>query len=299
MLSVRFEHVKYVVPSGFICCMTRFLYNDLDISGGSRMREYRMLPTVLYKGGRRLAEEDAIAIETALELRLDDVFIAAFVCTPGLEDELAVGFLLSSGIVDQPGHIASVKTVNNRCSVKLMNGVDARKTDSPSIRRVVTTECSAPDMLRTLRTGGEIPRLDFKLEVEPDLIFSISSEMREVQEVHRKTGATHAALIQEIGREARIIAEDLGRHNAVDKCIGLAAAQSRDFRKCLLFSSGRLTADVVSKCSWSSIPLLVSSSVATDAGVKVAEKGNITLIGALRGNRMRVYHEGAAKLVHE
>ncbi|MFW9913046.1 MAG: formate dehydrogenase accessory sulfurtransferase FdhD [Candidatus Thorarchaeota archaeon] len=263
------------------------------------MREYRMLPTVLYKEGRRLAEEDAIAIETALELRLDDVFIAAFVCTPGLENELAVGFLLSSGIVDQPGHIASVKTVNNRCSVKLMNGVDARKADSPGIRRVVTTECSAPDMLRTLRTGGEIPRLDFKLEVEPDLILSISSGMRDVQEVHKRTGATHAALIQEIGREARIIAEDLGRHNAVDKCIGLAAAQSRDFRKCLLFSSGRLTADVVSKCSWSSIPLLVSSSVATDAGVKVAEKGNITLIGALRGNRMRVYHEGAAKLVHE
>ncbi|MFX1438633.1 MAG: formate dehydrogenase accessory sulfurtransferase FdhD [Promethearchaeota archaeon] len=263
------------------------------------MREYRMLPTVLYKGGKRLAEEDAIAIETALELRLDEDFIAAFVCTPGLEDELAVGFLLSSGIVAQPDHIASVKTVNNRCTVKLVNGVEARRDNIPAIRRVVTTECSAPDMLRTLRTGGKVPRLDFTLEVEPDQIFSISSEMKEVQEVHKKTGATHAALIQEIGRGARIIAEDLGRHNAVDKCIGLAAAQSKDFRKCLLISSGRLTADIVSKCAWASIPLLVSSSVATDAGVKVAEKGNITLIGALRGSRMRVYHEGAAKLFHE
>ncbi|MFW9860918.1 MAG: formate dehydrogenase accessory sulfurtransferase FdhD [Candidatus Thorarchaeota archaeon] len=263
------------------------------------MREYRMLPTVLYKGGERFAEEDAIAIETALELRLDDDFIAAFVCTPGFEDELAVGYLLSSGIVAQPNHIASVKTVNNRCSVKLVKGAEARKSEEPAIRRVVTTECSAPDMLRTLRTGGEIPRLDFTLEVLPDLIFSIYSEMREAQEVHKKTGATHAALIQEIGSEVRLMAEDLGRHNAVDKCIGLAVAKSKDLRKCLLVSSGRLTADVVSKCAWSSIPLLVSSSVATDAGVKVAKKGDITLIGALRGKRMRVYHDGAAKLVHK
>ena len=255
-----------------------------------------MLPTVLYKGGERLPEDDAIAVETALELRLDDDFISAFVCTPGLEDELAIGFLLSSGIVAQPNHIASVKTASNRCVVTLVSGVEARKHDSPAIRRVVTTECSAPDMLRTLRTGGNIPQIDFELEVEPDLIFLISSEMREMQGVHKKTGATHAALIQEIGENARIIAEDLGRHNAVDKCIGQAVAKSMDLRRCLLISSGRLTADVVSKCAWSSIPLLVSSSVATDAGVKAAEKGNITLIGALRGNRMRVYHEGAAKL---
>jgi FdhD protein len=258
-----------------------------------------MLPTTVFKKGEHYQEEDAVAIETALELRIEDEFLAAFVCSPGMEKALAIGFLLSSGFLTTQDDIESVSVTNNRCTVKLVEGADIQRREDITARRVVTTDCSAPDILRTLRTGGDIPRLNFELSISPESVAQIASAMRESQEIHKKTGATHAALVQELYLGTRIIAEDLGRHNAVDKCIGEAISQSLDLKNCILVSSGRLTADVVSKCSWSSIPILVSSSVATDAGVKAAEKANVTLIGSLRGGKMRLYNEGAAKLFRE
>ncbi|MHA2311083.1 MAG: formate dehydrogenase accessory sulfurtransferase FdhD [Candidatus Thorarchaeota archaeon] len=265
-------------------------------SGGVNVRPYRMLPTTVLKEGEKYSEDDAVAIETALELRIGEEFIAAFVCSPGMEEALAAGFLLTSGFLQKSDDIDSIKYSNNRCNVKLKEGAEIARRGDVSVRRVITTDCSAPDILRTLRTGGDIPKLDFELEVPLKAITQIVAEMRNSQEIHRKTGATHAALIQELDSSSRIIAEDLGRHNAVDKCIGAAISNSLDLKKCILISSGRLTADIVSKCSWASVPILVSYSVATDAGIKAAEKANVTLIGSFRGGKMRLYHEGAAKL---
>ena len=280
--------------------MTNWVYllgQMVECSGGLDVRSYRMLPTTVFKKDEEYKEDDAIGIETALELRVDDEFIAAFVCSPGLEKELAVGFLLSSGFINNANDIESVKASNNRCVAKLKKGAEIRHRKDVTPRRVVTTDCSAPDILRILRTGGDIPRLEFNFTISPEFIIEIASTMREGQEIHKRTGATHAALIQEIDNDRLLIAEDLGRHNAVDKCIGAAVSESFNLSNCILVSSGRLTADVVSKCSWASIPLLVSSSVATDAGIKAAEKANVTLIGSLRGEKMRLYHEGAAKLI--
>lgn len=271
----------------------------MKVTGGVNMRPFRTLPTIVFKKDEQYSEDDAVAIETALELRVDDEFIAVFVCSPGMEEDLAVGFLLSSGLLTKPDDIESIDVSNNRCNVKLKKGAEMKRREDVAVRRVVTTDCSAPEILRTLRTGGDIPRLDFELAITPSSVAKIVSEMRESQEIHSKTGATHAALIQELDANTRIIAEDLGRHNAVDKCIGAAISNSMNLKNCILVSSGRLTADVVSKCSWSSIPLLVSSSVATDAGVKAAEKANLTLVGSLRGGKMRLYHEGAVKLIRK
>ncbi len=271
----------------------------MNATGGVSVKPYRMLKTTIFKKGEQYTEDDAVAIETALELRLDDEFIAAFVCSPGMEEDLAVGFLLSSGLLKKPEDIKSVRLMNNRCSVSLKEGVEIQRREDVTVRRVVTSDCSAPDILRTLRTGGDIPHLDFEIDIAPETIMQIVSEMRESQDIHRKTGATHAALIRELASKSTILAEDLGRHNAVDKCIGAAVSSSLNPKNCILVSSGRLTADVVSKCSWASIPLLVSSSVATDAGVKAAEKANVTLIGSLRGGKMRLYHEGAGKLTRK
>ncbi|MHA2302457.1 MAG: formate dehydrogenase accessory sulfurtransferase FdhD [Candidatus Thorarchaeota archaeon] len=271
----------------------------MNVAGGVYVRPFRILPTTVFKKGEQYVEEDAVAIETALELRIDDEFIAVFVCSPGMEDDLAIGFLLSSGFLTKPDDVESISVSNNRCTVKLKKGAEIRRREEVAVRRVVTTDCSAPDILRTLRTGGDIPRLDIDFSVTPEYVTQAVSKMRESQVIHKKTGGTHAAMIQELDSGERIIAEDLGRHNAVDKCIGAAVSQSLDLANCILVSSGRLTADVVSKCSWASIPLLVSSSVATDAGVKAAEKANVTLIGSLRGGKMRLYHEGAARLIQD
>ncbi len=121
--------------------------------------------------------------------------------------------------------------------------------------------------------------------------------MRKSQTGREMTGALHGALIHSLTDDRCVVAEDLGRHNAADKTIGLAVLQNFDLSECLMMSSGRLTADIVSKCAWAGIPLLVSFAVTTVAGVKFAQKANLTLVGAFKGKKMRIYHQGACRMI--
>jgi FdhD protein len=256
------------------------------------------MPTRKLEKGEFRDEDDAVAVETALELRLENEFIAAFVCSPGLEDELALGYLLSSGILRSGNEIESSKCVSNVCTVIPKEGFPVGSQVQPVyVRRVVTTECSAPEILQQLRTASGIPRLEVDLSVPTGKLLEAVNLVRESQEIRKKTGATHAALLMDMSSDNHTIVEDLGRHTAADKCIGLAVKIGYDLESSFMLTTGRLTADIVSKCAWASIPLLASAAVATDAAIKFAQRGNITLVGSLRGRTMRAYHEGAARLL--
>ena len=242
--------------------------------------------------------DDNLAIESILEIVFDREIIAAFVCTPGLERELALGYLLSTGIISSVKDIESITLRNLRAKIELREGATMATDRSFSqVRRFMSTECSAPEMLIELRTGGNIPEIKSKTDLDFKELAKASEKLREYQKIHKKTRGTHAALIGDPTRSKYFVVEDIGRRNAVDKAIGLALNDETDLTKSYLFSTGRLTADVVSKCAWVSIPLLASFAVTTDAGMKFAQKANITLVGVMRGNSCRLYHEGAARLI--
>lgn len=266
---------------------------------GFLMRQYRTLPTLMIIDDVAKEEDDFVAIETALEVRLNKEFIAAFVCSPGLEKELSIGYILSTGIVGSFVDISEIKYSGNRCSIKVKEDVIPQLNRGFSqIRRFIGTECSAPEVLRELRTAEGIPSISKKTEVNLKRLFKTAKLLREAQTGRKRTGALHGALVYSLTEDRYVMAEDLGRHNAVDKTIGLAVQANIDLTECLMISSGRLTADIVSKCAWTSIPLLVSFAVSTDAGVKFAQKANLTLIGAFKGRRMRVYNQGACVIAH-
>lgn len=265
---------------------------------GFIMRLYRSLPTQKLSIDDATDEDDFVAIETALEVRLNKEFLATFVCSPGFEKELAIGHLLSTGIVASYSDITEVRYSAHRCQIRVRDDVTPEVNRGFSqIRRFIGTECNAPEVLRELRTADGIPAIKKDVEVDINLIFDAVALLRKSQTGRTKTGALHGALIHSLTDGKYVTAEDLGRHNAVDKTIGLAVQQNMDLATSFIVSSGRLTADIVSKCAWTSIPLLVSFAVSTDAGVKFAQKANLTLVGALKGKRMRVYNHGACNIV--
>lgn len=255
--------------------------------------------TTKFEGEVTTTCDDFVTIESVLELRLDNEFIAAFVCTPGQEKQLAVGYLYSSGIIRSPSDIETLVYSNKLCNVKLKDGVSTRLGKGFSqIRRFVGTECSAPEMLQELRTGGDIPTLKANLDIPLSTLFETSTILQKHQPIHQKTHGTHAAMLTHIPDNTRLSAEDIGRHSAVDKVIGLAIETDIDLTKCFLFCTGRLTADVVSKAAWTSIPLVSSHSVATDAGVRYAKKANITILAGFRHRRFWRYHSGAGVILY-
>jgi FdhD protein len=245
-----------------------------------------------------ISEDDFLAIESVLEVRMDKEFVAAFVCSPGLEEELAIGYLLSTGIIRSIADISATRYSNHRCNIKVREDVTPETERGFSqVRRFIGTECSAPDVLRELRTAEGVPSITKLMSIELSTLFDIAGKLRDSQTDRKRTGAFHGALIYSLADDEYLFTEDIGRHNAVDKTIGQAARKGFDLTECLVFTSGRLTADVVSKCAWTSIPLLVSFAVSTDAGVRFAQRANLTLVGAFKGRSMRVYNQGACKII--
>jgi FdhD protein len=262
------------------------------------VRGYRSFPSKRFGPDGILETSEDLAIESVLEIILGKEVLAAFVCTPGLERELALGYMISTGIVSAAADIETITLRNMRAKIILSEGTTITPNrEFSQVRRFMSTECSAPEMLIELRTGGTIPEVKSSLELGFAEVSNASKSMREYQEIHKKTRGTHAALIGDPKRQKHFVAEDIGRRNAVDKAIGLAVMDGTDLSNSYLFSTGRLTADVVSKCAWSSIPLLASFAVTTDAGLKFAQKANITLVGLVRGKTCCIYHEGAARLI--
>lgn len=264
---------------------------------GFILRPYRFLPTLRLTDNKTISENDLLAIESALEVRVNKEFVAAFVCSPGLEQELATGYLLSTGIISSFADINETRYSNHRCSIKVREGViPETQRGFSQVRRFIGTECNAPDVLRELRTAEGVPRISKTMNIAFDTLFDIAGKLRDSQTDRKRTGAFHGALTYSLPAGEYVFAEDIGRHNAVDKTIGQAVRKGFDLTECLVFTSGRLTADIVSKCAWTSIPLLVSFGVSTDAGVKFAQKANLTLVGAFKGRSLRVYNQGACKI---
>ena len=151
------------------------------------MKPYMKFSTTKYEGEESTPCDDLVAIESVLEVRIDNEFIAAFVCTPSQERQLAVGYLISSGIISSPTDIDRVVYRNKLCNVKLKKGATIRSGKGFSqIRRFVGTECSAPEMLQELRTGGDIPTLEGSLDIPLSTLFETSANLRNHQPIHQQ-----------------------------------------------------------------------------------------------------------------
>jgi FdhD protein len=202
--------------------------------------------------------------------------------------------MLSEGLLRSVDEISEIKvSKSGRCQVKLKKGVDAEKRIQASqpFFRLISTTCGSTDYwpLSKLvdRLGFQKLSMDFR--VEASVISESTRRLNTIAETFRKTGGVHVAALYTANSELVDYAEDVGRHNAVDKVIGSCALRKRDFSKCFLASSGRLTGDIVLKAARMRIPVVSSLAAATDSGIKVAKRIGVTLIGFVRGPRMNVF----------
>jgi FdhD protein len=128
------------------------------------------------------------------------------------------------------------------------------------------------------------------LKVKAEVVFNSVNQLNFKAEVFRQTGGVHAAAIYKADGSLVALAEDVGRHNAVDKVIGMAALKQISFGECFLTSTGRLSGDIVFKASKVGLPIVASLGAALDSGIAMAEAANLTLAGFVRGKRMNIYN---------
>jgi len=239
-------------------------------------------------------KKDFVAEERPLHIFLDQTHYVSILCSPSQLKELAVGHLLSEGVLKSIDDIREIRLdKEGKCRVKLRPGVDAEKRISVSqpFARLIVSACGSPDYwpLSKLIDRLYLSEVPLGLTVEAEVVLESVKRLNRLAETFRKTGGVHIAALYSTNGELRALAEDVGRHNAVDKVIGMSVIKKLNFEECFLTSSGRLTGDIVLKSARMRIPIVASMTAATDSGVEAAKRTGLTLVGFARGKRMNVF----------
>jgi FdhD protein len=260
----------------------------------------RSVGVVRVRGGIRTEESDCAATEEPLEVRLHNRPFAVIMRTPGADRELAAGFLLAEGVIagaDDLGTIAhcpdaAAEHPENVVNVTLANGSAAALDLLLAGRRQVTTHSSCGMCgRRTIESlAADVAPLAAAWHVPASLIASLPEQLRARQAVFDETGGLHAAGL--FARDGSLIdiAEDVGRHNAVDKIVGrMLMREALPLSDHLLCVSGRTSFEIVQKAIIAGIPIVAAVSAPSTLAVDLARECGVTLVGFIRGDHFNIY----------
>jgi len=247
--------------------------------------------------------DDYVVVEEPLEIVLNDRSIAVLMRMPGQEKDLAAGFCISEGYVRHardiliihhcgsglpaPGEEETDDGTGSRNRVELMVAAEGLLTPKgPDVLRLIRSGCGAADVTALSET---LPHLPSGFTVAPSLILGLGKAMRDLQKLHHMVGGTHSAAIFEATGQHVTQAEDIGRHNAVDKALGFCLLRRIALEDKVLITSGRASYEMATKAIRLGIPVIATISAPTSMAVQLAQDRGLTLIGYLRGGRMNVY----------
>ena len=233
---------------------------------------------------------DELTIEQPLEIRIGRKPIATTMRTPGHDEELAAGFLLSEGIVRARDQIASVSIGGDNRVVVETSGVKLRLNSTKRFGTISSScgLCGKTSIDAIRQNFAAIRSADIRIDLET--LLSLPERLREAQSDFARTGGIHAAGIFGVDGKLKIAREDIGRHNAVDKAVGRAFLdQLVPLQRHLLLVSGRASFEIIQKALAAGIPIVAAVSAPSSLAVEFARDSNQTLIGFLRPPSFNVY----------
>src|SRR4051794_30145477 len=230
-------------------------------------------------------EDDLVAVEEPLELRVDGEPVAVTMRTPGHDEELALGFAIGEGLeplgAELPADLAA-----NTIELRL------RAFDPDRLRRsfYTSSSCGVCGKGAADAVAVQAPPVESGLRVGWSLLGALPQRLRDAQPTFALTGGLHAAGLFGAGGGLVCVREDVGRHNALDKVVGWAfRAGLLPLRDAVLCLSGRLSFELVQKAALAGCPILVGVGAPSSLAVELAGAQGITLCGFVRDDRVSVY----------
>jgi FdhD protein len=203
---------------------------------------------------------------------------------------LALGFACTEGLVDTIEDIRSLSVCEDNPSVVRVQ-LQAPELLQPSRRDVViNSSCSICGPREILEDNIlSLDRVADSLQVRRSALFDLMAQMRDGQRIFAATGGSHAAAVFDADGRVLAVAEDLGRHNALDKVIGTVMLERGSVRGCGVVLSSRLSLELVLKAIRSGLEIMVAVSAPTSLAIEVAERFGVTLCGFVRDSRATIY----------
>jgi FdhD protein len=255
------------------------------------------------QGSSALRQRDELAVEEPLEIRIDTRPVSITMRTPGHDNELAAGFLLTEGLIAGSKDLLKIEPdwrnpVGNRVNVFLAPSVSV---DFAQLTRHVfaSSSCGLCGKATIEAVHRRFKPVKSKLSVTTKILLGLPEQLLRSQESFARTGGLHAAAIFTARGRLIVLREDVGRHNAVDKVLGCGLLRGwLPFDRHILMVSGRASFEIMQKALAARIPIVAAVSAPTSLAVDFAKESNQTLAGFLRGERMNVY-AGAQRIRFE
>ncbi|MEK6647223.1 MAG: formate dehydrogenase accessory sulfurtransferase FdhD [Candidatus Firestonebacteria bacterium] len=240
------------------------------------------------KGSIREQCIDSIAKENPITIFLNDIEVVTLLCSPIQIKELAIGYLFSEGLLTDKSDILKI-TLDE---AKGIVWVTSKFTDScivdMSKKRLLTTGCGRGFSFYNPLDALQLEKVTSESNILFKDVISLMKEFHSKPYIYKTTGATHCAGLC-MNTSFLVFAEDIGRHNAVDKIIGYSIINNILMEHKILTTTGRISSDIILKAGRCKIPIVISRSAPTSFAIMLAEKLNITLVGFARGERFNIY----------
>jgi len=235
---------------------------------------------------------DAVAAEAPLEIRVNGRSVAVTMRTPGHDEDLATGFLVTEGVVTDLGDLLSLSRAEELDRESAPNVIEVRLAQDPDFeqltRHVFTSSscgvCGKATLDSVFRNFPPVPEgaAAWRKGLDAAGLVALPKVLRAAQETFDRTGGLHASALFSPEGRLLLLREDVGRHNALDKVVGTGLREGLDFGGTLLLVSGRISFELMQKALSAGIPLVAGISAPSSLAVSLARRSGQTLVGFLR-----------------
>jgi len=243
---------------------------------------------VRFKQGEIIDVEDILIKEMALTIYLNDKELVTLLCTPEYMEELALGFLVSEGLIRNYGDITKLSLDSEQGQAWVETSKLEIIAEKLFLKRYITTGCGKGTSFYNVIDSALIKPNASQLKLNPEHIVLLMKNFQSLSQIYKETGGVHSSALG-TSSEILIFREDIGRHNAVDKIVGDCFKKQVNLDDKILITSGRISSEILLKVAKMGISILISRSAPTDYAIKLAEETGVTVIGFVRGERFNIY----------
>lgn len=240
--------------------------------------EKRSIHIIRFKQEASESWIEEVALDEPVCIFVNGDYHATLIATPDQKRELALGYLLTGGVITSIQEVKSIGFRGGDIFVDLWREVDLREA-SINIMNLIVTSCGSRVEAKPLK----LHRIESELTIKAEILLKMFAVVNKRSRIHMRTRGTHSALLCSGAGEIQAFAEDVGRHNAVDKVIGSMLMKGRCLSNCVLVTSGRLSGEIVQKAVMGRVPIVASLTVPLASGIRMAESAGVTLASLSRG----------------
>jgi len=233
-------------------------------------------------GGHWSQIEGSVPEELPLAIYINSQEWVVIPCSPHNLICLVMGFLRSEGVISRPEEITYLRV----CAEEGVAEVKLSTHFTLPTRRVLTSGCGQGSIFITEKEN--FPPIDGDLKINPSQVVILAGDLVRSAELHRLSGGTHTSALSD-GDRLLVLAEDIGRHNTLDKILGQCLLMGIPTNNCLLITTGRISSEMVIKAARMAVPLVISLTSPTAYAISLAQQIGMTLVGYARGTKFTVY----------